>query len=622
VGHDGKPIPTDSWGRPIDVHGFPLPSDPYGNVVHSKAAVSENEQGEQTLYAVTRPDGEPLSTSLYGRPVDALGMLATHVGSDREVLPTDASGKFVHPAFGADRRPDSTSSYKKPVHFVVNAEGVILPTDEGGAFLDSSGQPIPTDSSGRPSEKTLPTDSSGHVIFPVLGPDGQLMPTDESGFFVDAYGRPIPTDEMRRPVDSDKKILPTDSEGNYIRPAFGFDGRLLPTDTNKIPVYPIVDMDGTVLPTDDTGAAVDRHGKHLPTDASGIPLGRDGQPLPTDSSGRFVLKDSEIVGTTSAASGAVPVVHAVTGPDGEPLPTDLSGSAVDLRGISTPTDKSGYPVGPNGRVSPTETSGRYLYPLLGPDDSPLPTDIHRRPVYPVVGPDGHLLPTDESGTVIGPDGHYLPTDSLGTERAITLPTDENGDVIYRVTGPDGEPLSTSYFPQSPRSTLPYVILMPDGSPLPTDSSNNYIDENGVPIPTDEQGRPLDPRGQPLKKDAAGNYLYFANVRGKPHKPTRKYDIHIFERKGYGRYVYKPETTTKDLLEEMTPITSARKTAQVDDSPRSLFAYLFSEILKELRHKHENPQFFTVHLTTAIVTSIMYSNLPKWGNVKEWRGKVN
>uniref|UniRef100_A0A915BJG8 VWFA domain-containing protein n=1 Tax=Parascaris univalens TaxID=6257 RepID=A0A915BJG8_PARUN len=639
VGHDGKPIPTDSWGRPIDVHGFPLPSDPYGNVVHSKAAVSENEQGEQTLYAVTRPDGEPLSTSLYGRPVDALGMLATHVGSDREVLPTDASGKFVYPAFGADRRPDSTSSYKKPVHFVVNAEGVILPTDEGGAFLDSSGQPIPTDSSGRPvgadgsqlptdhlgnviymeatkSEKTLPTDSSGHVIFPVLGPDGQLMPTDESGFFVDAYGRPIPTDEMRRPVDSDKKILPTDSEGNYIRPAFGFDGRLLPTDTNKIPVYPIVDMDGTVLPTDDTGAAVDRHGKHLPTDASGIPLGRDGQPLPTDSSGRFVLKDSEIVGTTSAASGAVPVVHAVTGPDGEPLPTDLSGSAVDLRGISTPTDKSGYPVGPNGRVSPTETSGRYLYPLLGPDDSPLPTDIHRRPVYPVVGPDGHLLPTDESGTVIGPDGHYLPTDSLGrpvaadgsilpsdssgrilfsegTERAITLPTDENGDVIYRVTGPDGEPLSTSYFPQSPRSTLPYVILMPDGSPLPTDSSNNYIDENGVPIPTDEQGRPLDPRGQPLKKDAAGNYLYFANVRGKPHKPTRKYDIvyengfplptdftghfldenalpiptdaqgypvndaeHIFERKGYGRYVYKPKTTTKDLLEEMTPITSA------------------------------------------------------------------
>uniref|UniRef100_F1KPH3 Mesocentin n=1 Tax=Ascaris suum TaxID=6253 RepID=F1KPH3_ASCSU len=646
VGDDGKPIPTDSWGRPIDVHGFPLPSDPSGNVVYSKAAVSDYEQGQQTLYPVTRPDGEPLSTSLYGHSVDALGMLVSTdasgkpLGPDGKVLPTDASGKFVYPAFGADTRPVSTSSYKKPVHFVVNAEGVILPTDDRGAFLDSSGQPIPTDSSGRPigadgsqlptdhlgnviyleatkGEKTLPTDSSGHVIFPVLGPDGQLLPTDESGVFVDAYGRPIPTDEMRRPVDSEKKVLPTDSEGNYIRPALGFDGRLLPTDANKIPLYPIVDVDGMVLPTDDTGVAVDRHGKHLPTDASGIPLGRDGQPLPTDSSGRFVLKDSETIGTTSA--GAVPVVYAVTGPDGEPLPTDLSGSPVDLRGISTPTNKSGYPLGPGGSLLPTDTSEKYLYPLLGPDGSPLPTDIHRRPVYPVVGPDGHLLPTDESGTVVGPDGRPLPTDSLGrpvaadgsilpsdssgrilfsegTERAITLPTDENGDVIYHVTGPDGEPLSTSYFPESPRSTLPYVILMPDGNPLPTDSSNNYIDENGVPISVDEQGRPLDARGQPLNKDAAGNYLYFAIVRDKSHKPTlptRKYDIvnengfplptdfnghfldenalpiptdaqgypindaeHTFERNQYGHYVYKPKTTTKDLLEEVAPMTTA------------------------------------------------------------------
>ncbi|VDK53676.1 unnamed protein product, partial [Anisakis simplex] len=400
-------------------------------------------------------------------------------------------------------------------------------------------------------------------VYPVVDADGRPLPTDETGVVVGPDGEPIPTDSAGRPVDADGSPLPTDAYGRVISVGG--------TDTMKT----------------------------LPTYETGVVVGPDGEPMQTDQSGRPV----EVYGSVTSAPKILPtdeagrIIRPIVGPDGKPLPTDQSGAPIGAFGKPVPRDRYGRPVGPDRRVLPTDDVGNYVYPAIGPDGQPLPTDAAGRSVYPVVHPDGYLLPTAGSGAVVGPDGKPLPTDESGkpvSADGSIFPTDSSGrfllipeDEGVLTIGPDGEPMSTSHAADRVGVTSPYFVIMPDGNPLPTDFSNNYIDEDGEKLNHDQYGRPVDRRGRPLSKDANGNYIYpvivqkrpvtqkpvfdlinsyghplptdsngnFLNERGRPI-PTDSSGYpandsqHIFEKNAHGQFVYKP----RDLLRELLPVT--------------------------------------------------------------------
>uniref|UniRef100_A0A158P995 VWFA domain-containing protein n=1 Tax=Angiostrongylus cantonensis TaxID=6313 RepID=A0A158P995_ANGCA len=557
----------------------------------SVAQVLPTDESGNVIYPVTKPDGSPLPTDTSGNFVTDEGTIVEKdeqgrpIGPDGHVLPTDETGNYIYPVVGPDGSPLPTDIHKRPIYPVVGKDGSPLPTDLSGAYIDEDGRIIPTDASGKPLGadgyplptdasgiyvtgphleaigRVLPTDESGNVIYPVTKPDGSPLPTDTSGNFVTDEGTIVEKDEEGRPIGPDGHVLPTDETGNYIYPVVGPDGSPLPTDIHQRPIYPVVGNDGSPLPTDLSGAYIDEDGRIVPTDASGKPLGADGFPLPTDASGNYVtvpLEESVTKALPTDESGNV--IYPVTKPDGSPLPTDMSGNFVTDEGTIVEKDEEGRPIGPDGHMLPTDETGNYIYSVVGPDGSPLPTDIHKRPIYSVVGKDGRLLPTDVSGAYIDEDGRIVPTDASGKplgadgsplltdaygnyvavplEESVTkaLPTDESGNVIYPVTKPDGSPLPTDISgdfitdqrmilekgehgkPFGPdEQVLPrYVVVTEDGRPLPTNEYGNAIDENGFPIPTDYVGRPLGNTNTPLPTNAYGEYVMVPSRRHSSH----------------------------------------------------------------------------------------------------------
>uniref|UniRef100_A0A183V2R4 VWFA domain-containing protein n=1 Tax=Toxocara canis TaxID=6265 RepID=A0A183V2R4_TOXCA len=500
----GQPIPTDSSGRPVGDDGSPLPTDALGNAVYTEGIGAERtlptDESGRIIYPVTGPDGKLLPTDesgvfldVYGRPVptDELGR---PVDSEGKVLPTDESGNYIRPAVGYDGRPLRTDVNGRPLYPVVDRDGAVLPTNDAGVPIDHAGKPLPTDASGIPLGRDglpLPTDSSGNfafddaegfakisstsppsrIIFAVTGPDGEPLPTDLSGFPVDVAGVPVSTDESGQPVGPDGSVLPTDADGNYRYPLLAPDGRPLPTDINKKPVYSVLGPDGHLLPTDESGAVVGPDGELLPTDSSGRPLAADGSILPSDSSGRILFSEDKQKAVILPTDENGDVIYPVTGPDGEPLP-----AATRPSGLSSPS---------------------VPYIILMPDGSPLPTDASHRYI-------------DENGTPLRFDHYGRPLSAQGQ----LLNKDASGNYIYPTVVQDKPYTATSPIPK-------YDLVNKDGSPLPTDSTGRFLDENGRPILTDSLGYPIN-----------GTH-------------------YIFEKNEHGQFVYKP----KDLLEELAPITS-------------------------------------------------------------------
>ncbi|CAD6185912.1 unnamed protein product [Caenorhabditis auriculariae] len=447
---------------------------------------------------VTKPDGSPLPTDASGNFVTEEGIIVEKddegkpLGPDGQVLPTDSAGNYIFPIIGPDGSSDLMELLCRQMpaelqsELMENQSQQIQPEDllEKTVLLFQLTPRATSSTSLRRLKraKVLPTDESGNVIYPITKPDGSPLPTDASGNFVTEEGIIVEKDDEGKPLGPDGQVLPTDSADNYIFPIIGPDGSVLPTDENKKPVYPVVGPDGTPLPTDASGAAIGVDGKPIPTDSAGRPLGEDGSPLPTDASGNFVnvpsaTETSKVLPTDESGN----VIYPITKPDGSPLPTDASGNFVTEEGIIVEKDDEGKPLGPDGQVLPTDSADNYIFPIIGPDGSVLPTDENKKPVYPVVGPDGTPLPTDASGAAIGPEDllektvllfQLTPRATSSTslrrlKRAKVLPTDESGNVIYPIT-------------------------KPDGSPLPTDASGNFVTEEGIIVEKDDEGKPLGP----------------------------------------------------------------------------------------------------------------------------------
>lgn len=103
--------------------------------------------------------------------------------------------------------------------------------------------------------KTLPTDQSGRVIYPiVVDEDGALRPTDIHGRYVDAGGKQIPIDKSGRPLGHLGEILPVNNNGQFVYvDAKTESGVTLPTDETGKLVLAIVDANGVLLPTEASG---------------------------------------------------------------------------------------------------------------------------------------------------------------------------------------------------------------------------------------------------------------------------------------------------------------------------------------------------------------------------------
>lgn len=331
LGPDGNPLPTDFYGRPVGANGSPYPTD-YSNryVIHDKkyTRMPPTDEGGRIIYPIVDSDGQLLPTDAAGMyidifkrpvPTDEDGL---PVGPDGKPLPTNIHGSHIYPAVGSDGRPLPTDVHKRPIYAAVKPDGEMLPTDNMGLAVGLDGLQIPTDHSGKPVGKDgsplptnaeglfvigdeyrgkfLPTDESGHILYPVVDLDGNFLPTDDYGSYLDAAGNRIRTDEAGKPIGFDGKLLPTDSENRYIYPQSV-------RDTS----YTIVDLNGAPLATDDTGAPVGSDGRPLRIDSKGQPLGHDGSVLPKDLQGRYYLKE---YGTTSKIlstdeSGAVSREH-------------------------------------------------------------------------------------------------------------------------------------------------------------------------------------------------------------------------------------------------------------------------------------------------------------------------
>ncbi|KHN88307.1 Mesocentin [Toxocara canis] len=563
--------PTDASGHAVPTDGSHLSVDYSSTVIFEKASKPSKTAPTDTTGGVIRTivgtGGQPLPTDRSGRPAGASARPVAKdrygrpLGPHRRVLPTGNDGNYVYPAVGPDGRHLPTDVNKRPVYPVVGPHGRPLPTQKTGGVVGFYSETIPTDASGhsvgpdgsrlptdysgnvilqKPSQppKTMPTDGTGRIVRPIVGPGGQPLPKDRFGRPLGVLGRPITKDRYGRPLGPDRRVLPTDDDGNYVYPSVGRDGRPLPTDVNKRPVYAVVGRDGHPLPTQKTGGVVGPDGELVPTDDSGHPVGADGSPLPTDPSGKVIFEptgnDGNYVYPAVGRDGRpLPTdvnkrpVYSVVGRDGRPLPTQKTGGVVGPDGELVPTDDSGHPVGADGSPLPTDPSGKvifeptgndgnYVYPAVGRDGRPLPTDVNKRPVYSVVGRDGRPLPTQKTGGVVGPDGELVPTDDSGhpvgadgsplptdpSGKVIFEPTGNDGNYVYPAVGRDGRPLPTDV-----NKRPVYSVVGRDGRPLPTQKTGGVVGPDGELVPTDDSGHPVGADGSPLPTDPSGKVIF-------------------------------------------------------------------------------------------------------------------
>ena len=157
--------------------------------------------------------GEPIELDDSGRPMDE---------RTGQLLPINERGEYVYP-MERDEVPTDDYSLKKHT-----------PLDP----LWSAGSPLPTDSSGRTithvteeMAKTLPTDATGQLLYPIVGADGIVLQKTSDGRYLTPENEIIPLDEFGRPLDINSgQILPRDHHGQYVySPKRDFNGRILTT---------------------------------------------------------------------------------------------------------------------------------------------------------------------------------------------------------------------------------------------------------------------------------------------------------------------------------------------------------------------------------------------------------
>ncbi|VDN88073.1 unnamed protein product, partial [Brugia pahangi] len=457
INGQGKSLPTNAAGVPVDDHGKPLPIDSNGNLIYKKDA-QKSLSTDEGIYPVIGPDEELLPADKIGvvdgqpSPADESGVLngigrplsedfnseVIRTRSDIESFPTDSNGRPVYPVVGPGQK--------------------LLPTNEDGAFVDSNGSPIPTNRFGLPVDEhgnflpidikgnfifgtpIKPTDHSGLPVYPVIGPDGRLLPQDKDGNVVDPAGRPIPTNDDGVPVDNKGRPLPSDKTGVVIFPANGLDAEPMPTDKSGKPVYSVIGPDGHPLPITADHNIIGPDGNIVPVNAAGVPTNHRGEPLPRDRQGNFIYPATGLDVKLLPTDRSGKIVYPIVDSHGEPLPTNENGAFVNNDGSPIPTNRFGLPVDEHGKSLPKDVKGNFIF------GTPIkPTDHRGLPLYPIIGPNGELLSTEESGNVIGPDGHAIPVDNEGrpiNNRGETLPSDRFGNFIYPLGGLDAELLPT------------------------------------------------------------------------------------------------------------------------------------------------------------------------------------
>ncbi|CAG9538584.1 unnamed protein product, partial [Cercopithifilaria johnstoni] len=532
----GKPIPTNAAGVPVNSRGEPLPTDESGNMIYPAGGLDvpalPTDSYGRPIYDVIGPDGEPLPRGPDGMVLDKQGKpiptnaAGVPVNNRGEPLPRDRSGNIIYPAGGLDVPALPTDSYGRPIYDVIGPDGEPLPRGPDGIVLDKQGKPIPTNAAGVPIDgrgNPLPTDSNGNLVYGgevpfvteesdqqlEIGPDDGLLPAD---------GQPVPTDESRIALDvgptsedfggdmieiEPVEMLPTDSIGRLKEVVDG-EGRPLPTDEFGryllAPNHPIqtddagrlIGPDGQPLPTDDSGNYVyrekmkypsevkDDFGRPLPTDED---VGRNGSKIATESTGLTLDGQGVILPTDkhgTFAMGKVPTPtksYQILDEKNQILPTDETGNFLNLEGYPIAENEDGKPISADGVVLPTTDTGHYI--LNTTQQKPMISTGKEK--SQIVDMQGSLLPTDRSDTVISPDHYPLPTDQLKPEEK-PYPTDRNHRPIYPVVGYDGQL-------------------------LPTNNEGMALDLEGHPIPTNIVGRPLDEDGEILPMDSQGNVVY-------------------------------------------------------------------------------------------------------------------
>uniref|UniRef100_A0A1I7U3G2 Ig-like domain-containing protein n=1 Tax=Caenorhabditis tropicalis TaxID=1561998 RepID=A0A1I7U3G2_9PELO len=485
----------------------------------------EDDKTEGIISPIVGPDGKPLPVDKKGKPIDSAGKPieidsnGDPVAPEGTKLTKNEKGEWIYPLVDKNGKPLPVDENNKPIITAIDENGEPLSESEDGSLITSDGEPVKVDMLGRPLDKNgnpYKTNENGQfVVHDVDGPEvGEgdeeekpqeiplyVIDVDDDGKYVDEEGNEIPVNENGEPIDEDGNLLEKNDDGKYVKPK-------KPESTTSEPTQiTILTLDGSPLSTDASGAVIGPDGEPIPTDASGKPLAQDGSPLPTDNNGNYVIvPDQKKKIEAQATDETGRIIYPIVLPDGSLLATDSSGNYVNRHGDIVEKDDEGIPMGPDGQLLSTDSSGNYVYPVTGPNGEILPTDSNGNPVYPVIGPDGTPLPTNENGVVVGPNGEPIPTDSNGkplSPEGYPLPVDSKGNyVILPTQGGDLHVLATDE-----TGNVIYPITRPDGSPLGTDSSGNFVTDNGEIIEKDDEGKPIGPDGQILPTDSSGKFVY-------------------------------------------------------------------------------------------------------------------
>lgn len=298
------------------------------------------------IYLIVRPDGSSLRKNSEGKFVGDLG----------EVIELNDFNQPLQPLTKHVLSKNSDGNYVYKKISVVKPDGSLLPTDSTGNVVNQSGRPLPTSLNGALvgiDGSPLPTNSEGNLMaiegqeILIVRPDGSPLAKNSGGRYIDDRGNVIPLDDLLRPLDPvTNNVLVKNSDGNYVykkRLAIGLDGQLLSTDSTE-----------NFLNTDK---------KPLPTRSDGTIIGLDGSSLPTDASGNVNLNPSEndsakTLPTDNYGQRIYPIVRS----DGTPLKKDYYGKYVGPDGEIISTDESRKPLfKDSGKVLPTNSVGEYVY---------------------------------------------------------------------------------------------------------------------------------------------------------------------------------------------------------------------------------------------------------------------
>ncbi|KAL3085246.1 hypothetical protein niasHS_010315 [Heterodera schachtii] len=477
-GQDGQLVPINAGGAHfiVGVNSTETPSTETAPTAEDQPTRGDKIRGDdahlqhmmtgpdQTLATpspqLTSPDGSPLPTDAVGHLMMQQDVDDHEIGrGEIAVLPTDPTGKFIHPLVDAD-------------------SGQPLSTDQMGRYVDHHGELVPTDDFGRPLDRlgnVLPTTAYGQFLYhfadavagqlsvgEIVTESGEALPRDADGEYTDFAGRRIRVNARGEPIGWDGKVLDKNGRGQFVW---------------KSPV--VVGTDGAPLPTDAAGLTVDQNGNPLPTNSDGIPISADGMPLSTDATGRFVWTTT--VTAAPSVTKALPteesgkILFPIVDQFGRPLPTDASGHFIDQSGEQIPLDQFGQPLGPDGLPLMTNSRGEYV--------------VHSLPAIPLASVGPTTVPIALPFPALSGPGREVEAEKGEEETEEGMPpTDSTGRLV-----------------------LP-VISADTGQLMPRNEEGQFVNAHGEVIPTDDFGRPFDWHGKVLPRNELGQFVFHDAVQ--------------------------------------------------------------------------------------------------------------